>query len=62
MAAGRSAVDAELVLDRDDLDVVDVQEFRRAPIGIEFLFINLKSHPSRIVVAFGRSLTEPTMH
>jgi hypothetical protein len=39
-------------LDRDDLDVVDVQEVSRPTIGIDFLFINLKSDSTRIVIAF----------
>jgi hypothetical protein len=52
VAAGRSTVDAKLVLDRDDLDVVYVQEVSCATIRIELLFVDLKSYSSRIVIAF----------
>jgi hypothetical protein len=41
---------------------VDIEEIGGAAIGIEFLFVDLKSDPRRIVVAFGRSLTAPTTH
>ena len=53
MAAGRPPVDAKLVLDRDYLDVIDVEEVSRAPIGIEFLLVDFKSHLSRIIITFG---------
>jgi hypothetical protein len=53
MAASWPAVDAKLVLDQDYLHVVDVEEIGCAAIGIEFLFVDLKSDPSWIVVAFG---------
>jgi hypothetical protein len=53
MAAGGSPVDAELVLDRDYLDVIDVEEVSRAPIGIEFLFVDFKSHLRRIIITLG---------
>jgi hypothetical protein len=52
VAAGRSAVDAKLVLDRNDLDVVDIEEVSRAAIGIEFLFVNLEPYSRWIVIAF----------
>jgi hypothetical protein len=53
MAPGRPAVDAKLVLDQDYLNIVDIEEIGGAAIGIEFLFVDLKSDASRIVVAFG---------
>ena len=52
MAARRSAVDAELVLHAEHIDVVEVQEVRRAPVGIEVLLVKLEAHTRRIVVAF----------
>ena len=59
MTAGGSAVDAKLVLDRDYLDVVDVEEVRRAPIGIEFLFVDFKSYLRRIIITFGSIIDCP---
>src|SRR5260370_24696266 len=53
VAAGGPAVDAKLVLDQDHLHVVDIEEIGCAAIRIEFLLINLKPDPGRIVVAFG---------
>jgi hypothetical protein len=53
MASSGSTVDAILVLDQDYLDVVDVEEVGGPAIGIEFLLVDLKSYPRRIVVAFG---------
>jgi hypothetical protein len=53
MAPGRPAVDAKLVLDQNYLNVVDIEEIGGAAIGIEFFFVDLKSDPSGIVVAFG---------
>ena len=52
MTPGRPAVDAKLVLHRDDLDVIDVQEIRRAPIGVEFLLVDLKPNARRIIITF----------
>src|ERR1700735_1554108 len=52
MTARRSPIDAKLVLNRNDLNVVNVQEVGRATIRIDFLFINLESDSTRIVVAF----------
>ena len=51
MAAGRTAVDAELVLHRKHLDVVDVQKLRRPAVGLDFLLRDFKSHATGIVVA-----------
>src|SRR4051812_38122052 len=53
MTSGRPAVDAELVLDRDDLDIVNVQEIRRPSIGVDLLLIDLKTNARRIFVTFG---------
>ena len=52
VAARRAAVDAEFVLHRDDFDVVDVQEFRGPPVGIEFLLRQLEAHALGVVIAF----------
>jgi len=53
MAAGRPTINAELVLDQDYLDIVDIEEISGPAIGVEFVFVDLKSDPRRIVVAFG---------
>jgi hypothetical protein len=53
MASGSPAVDAKLVLERNDLDVVDVEEIGRTAVGIEFLLVDLKADTSWIIVAFG---------
>jgi hypothetical protein len=53
MASGRPAVDAKLVLQRNDLDVVDVEEIGRTAVGIEFLLVDLKADTNWIIVAFG---------
>ena len=44
---------AKLVLDQDHLHAVDIEEIGCAAIRIEFLLIDFKSDPGRIVVAFG---------
>jgi hypothetical protein len=41
------------VLDQDYLDIVDIEEISGTAIGVEFVFVDLKSDPRRIVVAFG---------
>ena len=61
MTAGGSAVNAKLVLDRDYLDIIDVEEVSRAPIGIEFLFVDFKSYLSRIIITF-RSIIDCAHH
>ncbi len=53
MTSGGSAVNAELVLDRDYLHIIDVEEVSRAPVGIDFPFVDFKSHLSRIIITFG---------
>src|SRR5437763_9090201 len=50
MTSGRAAIDAKFVLDRDDLDVINVQEIRRAPVGVDLLFVDLKTDARRIIV------------
>jgi hypothetical protein len=62
MTSGGAAVDAKLVLDGDYIDAIDVEEVSRAPIGIEFPFVDFKSYLSRIIITSGRSLTAPTTH
>ena len=44
--------DAELVLQTDHVDVVDVQEFGRAPVRGQFLVPHFKTDPRGIVVPF----------
>src|SRR4051794_2180984 len=53
MTSGWPPVNPKLVLDRDDFDVVNVQKIRRAPVGIDFLLVDLKANPRRIRVTFG---------
>ena len=57
MAARRSAVDAELVLHAEHVGVVEIQEIRGPPIGIEVLLQELEAHPRRVLVTLrpGRS-------
>ena len=40
----RAAVDSELVLHAEHIGIVKVQEFRRAPVGIQLLFLELEAH------------------
>ena len=61
MTSGGSAVNAKLVLDRDYLDIIDVEVVSRAPIGIEFLFVDFKSYLSRIIITF-RSIIDCAHH
>ena len=51
MATGRSAVNTKFVLDRNDIDFVDVEKIRRAPIGSQFRLVDLKSYSNWIIVA-----------
>src|SRR5260221_3887298 len=53
MVPGGPAVDAKFVLNQDDLHIVDIEKIGSAAIGIEFLFVDLKSDAIRVVVAFG---------
>jgi hypothetical protein len=46
LTPGRPAVDAELVLDQNYLDIVNIEEIGGAAIGIEFLFVDLKTDPA----------------
>src|SRR5260221_11851147 len=50
MAARHTAVDTEFVLNRNHLDVIDVQEIRRPPVRIQLLFIDFKTNPGRVVI------------
>src|ERR1700730_10823146 len=52
MGAGGPSIDAVLVLDQDDLDIVDVEEVSCATIGIELFLVDLESYPRRIVITF----------
>ena len=51
MAARWSPVNTKLMLDRHDIDFVDIQKIRRAPIGSKFRLVDLKSYSSWIIVA-----------
>ena len=50
MPAGRSPVDAELVLDANHVHVADAQEIRRPPVGGDVLLLNFKADLRRVVV------------
>ena len=54
VAAGRSAEDSELVLDRDDVHVAGVQEVGGAPVRTQILLLNLEANGFRILVASRR--------
>ena len=51
VAAGRSAENAELVLQADNVDIADVQEIGGAQIGGQVLLLNLEANHFRIIVA-----------
>ena len=51
VAAGRSAVDSELVLDRDNVHVAGVQEVGGAPVRTQVLLLNLEANHVRISIA-----------
>ena len=51
VAAGRPAVDPELVLHADDVHVADVQEVRRALVRGQILLLDLEANDVRIFVA-----------
>ena len=44
MAPGRSTVDAELVLHAEHVRVVEVQEIRGAPVGVQILLVQLEAY------------------
>jgi len=46
------AVDAELVLDGYNLDIVDVQELGGTPIRVQLLFIDFETNARWVLVAF----------
>ena len=51
VAAGRPAVDAELMLHADDVRAAEVEEIRRAPVGSQVLLLDLEANRVRIRVA-----------
>ena len=51
MAAGRSAENSELVLERNDIHVAGVQEDGRAPVRIQVLLLDLEADDVRILIA-----------
>ena len=51
MAAGRTAENSELVLDRDNVHVAGVQEVGGAPVRLQILFFNLEANDVRILIA-----------
>src|SRR5256885_14491854 len=53
MAACRSAEDAVFVLEKNHLNVAEIQKFRRAFIGVDVLFGDFKTDFFRISVGFG---------
>src|SRR5437879_6096813 len=53
MAARRSAEDTVFVLEKDHLNVAEIQKLRRAFIGIDVLFGDFKTDLLRITVGFG---------
>ena len=50
MAARRPSKNTELMLETNDIHVVDVQEIRRAQVGRQILFRDLKAHLRRIII------------
>ena len=53
MAAGLAAENAELVLHAEHVGVVEVQEIRRAPVGVDLAVVQLETHRGRIIVTAG---------
>ena len=51
MAAGRSAEDSELVLDRHNVHLAGVQEVGGAPVRTQVLLLNLEANDVRIPIA-----------
>ena len=51
MASRRSPVDAELVLDAEQVGVLDVQEVSAATVGIPILLIDLEAHAGGVSVS-----------
>ena len=51
MAAGRSAENAELVLQADDIHIADVQEVRGPQVGRQVLLFDLEANYFRIFIA-----------
>jgi hypothetical protein len=51
VAAGGPAVNAELVLQADDVHVADVEEVRGAQIGRQILLLDLEANHFRVLVA-----------
>ncbi len=52
VAAGGPPVDAEFVLDAEDIGIVKVQEVGGAPVGIQILLVQFEAHAGRVVVGF----------
>ena len=59
MTARRPAIDAELMLHAQHVGIVEVQKIRRAPVGIEILFQQLKADPRRIFVTLHAIIHRP---
>jgi hypothetical protein len=50
VAACRATVNAELMLDRDGVHVAVVQKVGGLPVGLQILFLNLKTNNVRILI------------
>jgi hypothetical protein len=53
MASGRSAIDAELMLEAKDIRVTEIQEIGGPPVRIQFFFLEFEAHPVRVFIAIG---------
>jgi len=51
MTARRTAVNAEFVLHTQHAGLVEIEEIRRPPIGIQIFLEQLEAHPRRVFVA-----------
>jgi hypothetical protein len=53
MAPRLTAVDAVLVLQRNDVDIAEVEKVGRPAVGIEILLLEFELHFSRVIVSSG---------
>ena len=51
MAAGRTAEDSVFVLETDDIGIGEIEEIGRPQVRVDLLFLDLKPHFGRIIVA-----------
>jgi hypothetical protein len=59
MASGRSAIDAELMLEAKDIRVTEIQEIGGPTVRIQFVFLEFETYPVRVFITIGTIIDGP---